>query len=78
MKTVGLCSLTLVVCAALVLTSVVRNATGASNSLVSLVEARLQVIPGQTRVLPDCGCTVRYIGTFVHGQRYSVVFDKLD
>jgi hypothetical protein len=50
----------------------------APDSLISLMESHLQVTPGQTRVLPDCGCTVRYVGTFVHGQRYSVVFDRLD
>ena len=34
--------------------------------------------PGTAHVLPDCGCTVRYMGTSVHGRRYTVTLDRLD
>ena len=34
--------------------------------------------PGSVHVLPDCGCTVRYMGTSVHGRRYTVTLDRLD
>ncbi len=50
----------------------------AGDNFVRLLEARQGVVPGQTRVLPECNCTIRYVGTFVHGKRYTVVIDKLD
>jgi len=48
------------------------------DNFVRLIEAREGIVPGQTRVIPDCSCTVRYVGTQVSGNRYKVVFDKLD
>jgi len=48
------------------------------DQFVRLIEAREGIVPGQARVIPDCGCTVRYVGTQVIGNRYKVVFDKLD
>ncbi len=49
-----------------------------AHPLVSMLERKFQVYPGQTRVWPECGCTIRYVGTTVRGGRYNIVFDKLD
>ncbi len=48
------------------------------DGFIRMLEMRQGVAPGQTRVLPECNCTIRYVGTFVHGKRYTVVIDKLD
>ncbi len=48
------------------------------DGFVRMLEMRQGVSPGQTRVLPECNCTIRYVGTFVRGKRYTVVIDKLD
>jgi hypothetical protein len=54
-------------------------ARGASvNSFVQMIERREGVWPGKTTVWPDCNCSVRYVGTTVHGNRYTIVIDKLD
>jgi hypothetical protein len=51
---------------------------------VQMIERRVgndigvAIYPGATKVWPDCGCTVRYVGTFVRGGRYTIVLDKLD
>jgi hypothetical protein len=52
--------------------------SGYDHPFISLMERHFQVFPGQTKVWPDCGCTVRYVGTTVHGRRYTVIIDKLD
>jgi hypothetical protein len=51
---------------------------GTSNGFIRMIEARMNITPGQTRVLPDCQCTVRYLGTTVHGTHYTIHLDKLD
>jgi hypothetical protein len=48
------------------------------NAFISMIEKREGVWPGKTTVWPDCNCSVRYIGTSVHGHRYTIVIDKLD
>ena len=52
---------------------VYSHATG----LVGIFEMRYGA-PGMTRVLPECGCTVKYVGTKVVGTDYFVHFKKLD
>lgn len=51
---------------------------GHGDSFVRLLEQRQGIIAGQTRVLPECNCTIRYLGTTVNGNHYSVHIDKLD
>ena len=58
--------------------ALVAYSMASSDSFIRMVEMREGVSPGQTRVLPECSCTVRYVGTSVHGRRYSVIFDRLD
>lgn len=50
----------------------------ANDGMVGMLERHFQVVPGATRVLPECGCTVRYLGTTVHGRRYTVTIERLD
>ncbi len=52
--------------------------SGYDHPFVSMMERKFQVYPGQTKVWPECGCTVRYVGTSVHGNRYTIVLEKLD
>lgn len=47
-------------------------------SLVQTIEMRVGVLPGQTKVIPECGCTVRYLGTKVRGRTYTITLQKLD
>ncbi len=54
------------------------RAAFASDSFVRLIEARQGIYPGQTKVLPECSCTVRYLGTKINGRVYSVILEKLD
>jgi len=74
----------LILCGTLMLTFVFLHNANASrahftqDNFVRLIEAREGIVPGQARVIPDCSCTVRYVGTQVSGNRYKVVFDKLD
>jgi hypothetical protein len=68
----GLITFVIVVMAARIAWSMSRD------SFVQMLEQREGIAPGQTKVLPACGCTVRYVGTFVRGKRYTVVIDKLD
>lgn len=63
---------------ALMLGCVFAYVARANDGMVSLLERHFQIMPGSTRVLPECGCTVRYLGTSVHGRRYTVVLEKLD
>jgi hypothetical protein len=49
-----------------------------NDAFVQTMERRAGLLPGQTKVLPECSCTVRYVGTAVHGHRYTIVIDKLD
>ncbi len=49
-----------------------------TNSFIQMLERREGVAPGQTKVIPECGCTVRYLGTRVHGRIYTVELEKLD
>jgi hypothetical protein len=49
-----------------------------SSSLVSMFEARFGGPPGTTRVIPECGCTMKYVGTRIEGTDYFVHFKKLD
>ena len=48
------------------------------DAFVRMLEAREGMYPGRTRVIPECGCTVRYLGTRVNGRVYSVELEKLD
>jgi hypothetical protein len=57
----------------------IKKAFGAGpDAFVQMLERREGVFPGQTKVLPDCNCTVRYLGTVRHGRVYSVQIEKLD
>lgn len=48
------------------------------DGFVRTLEMRMGWTPGDTRVVPECGCTVRYAGTTVSGSHYSIHLDKLD
>ena len=63
---------------ALLVLGAVAHIARAADGMIGSLERHFQVTPGSTRVLQECGCTVRYIGTTVHGHRYTVTIDKLD
>ena len=48
------------------------------DSFIQMIERRQQITPGDARYIPDCTCFARYMGTERIGNRYKVVFDKLD
>lgn len=50
----------------------------AGDGFVSMLEQRFAMRPGNTKVLPECGCTIRYLGTSVRGRHYDVRIDRLD
>ncbi len=54
-----------------------RNALGSDN-FVQMIERREGMAPGQTKVLPECSCTIRYLGTTVRGRNYDVHIRRLD
>ena len=62
----------------IVLLAMLAVAYADGDSLVRAIEMREGVAPGGTRVIPDCSCTVRYLGTTVHGNRYTITLEKLD
>ena len=49
-----------------------------ADRFVALLEQRFAMQPGSTRVLPECGCTIRYLGTNANGRHYNVRIDRLD
>lgn len=49
-----------------------------TDPLVKIIEQEQGLSPGGTRILPECGCTVRYLGTKIQGHVYMVYLDKLD
>ena len=73
---VGLAAL---VAIAIVGPPMVRYAFGASTADVASMEAALGVAAGSTRVLPQCGCTIRYLGTKkVSANTFAVYIQKLN
>ncbi len=70
----------LIVLAAFILVIVAARSaySGYDHPFVNAMERHFQVYPGQTKVWPECGCTIRYVGTTVHGNRYTITIDKLD
>ncbi len=68
----------LIVLAAFLIVMMVAVYAGYDHPFVNAMERHFQVYPGQTKVWPECGCTIRYVGTTVHGNRYTVTIDKLD
>ncbi len=70
--------LLVVLVAVIIVMTVARAYSGYDHPFVNAMERHFQVYPGQTRVWPECGCTIRYVGTTVNGHRYSIVIDKLD
>ncbi len=62
--------------AAILLSIAVHNAWGATG-VVNIFEMRFGA-PGTPHVVPECGCTFRYVGTRVEGADYFVHFKKLD
>jgi hypothetical protein len=49
-----------------------------ADRFVALIEQSVGMRPGQTKVLPACGCTIRYMGTSGSGRHYVVRIDRLD
>jgi hypothetical protein len=49
-----------------------------ANSFVQMLERREGMAPGGTKVIPDCSCTMQYLGTQVRGRDYFVHLRKLD
>ena len=64
---------------ALAIPPMVRYAFGASTADVASMEAALGVAAGSTLVLPQCGCTIRYLGTKkVSANTFAVYLQKLN
>ncbi len=51
---------------------------GSNDAFVQMMEQRQGMTRGQTKVVPECGCTIRYLGTRINGRRYEVIIEKLD
>jgi hypothetical protein len=49
-----------------------------SNSFVRMIEQHVGIQPGEVRVLTECSCTVKYLGTKIDGRLYTIVLEKLD
>ena len=55
-----------------------------TDQFVRMIERRLSgdahfaVAPGVTVTTPECGCTIRYLGTKIDGHIYAVYLDKMD
>jgi hypothetical protein len=49
-----------------------------SDGFVRMIERHVGVVPGQTSVLQECSCSVKYLGTQINGRVYTVVIEKLD
>lgn len=49
-----------------------------TDSLVRILEQQQGMYPGSTKVLPQCNCTIKYLGTKIDGHVYEVFLDKLD
>lgn len=49
-----------------------------TDSFVRMFERHEGIAPGETRTMPECGCTMLYRGTEVSGNHYKVFIDKLD
>jgi hypothetical protein len=55
-----------------------------TDSFVRMIErklsgdAHIQIGPGTTVTSPECGCSVKYLGTKINGHVYAVYLDKLD
>lgn len=47
------------------------------NALISIFETRFGA-PGTAHVVPECGCTFKYVGTNIRGKDYYVHFRQLD
>lgn len=62
--------------AGIILGASMHNAMG-STGLVSILEMRYGA-PGTMHVLPECSCTVKYLGTTVQGRDYAVHFRQMD
>lgn len=65
----------ILIVAAMMLATVAHNAWGAG--IVSIFEMRFGA-PGTPHVVPECGCTMRYVGTKVEGRDFYVHFRQLD
>lgn len=52
--------------------------TSARDPFVARVEAWQHMTPGATRVVPELGSTIQYLGTSVSGNVYSVRIRRLD
>jgi hypothetical protein len=68
----GLITFVIVVMAARIAWSMSRD------SFVQMIEQRQGMAPGGTKVIPDCSCTMQYLGTQVRGRDYFVHLRKLD
>ena len=54
-------------------------AFGAGGADVAAMEAALGVAAGSTRVVPQCGCTIRYLGAKkINANTFAVYIQKLN
>ena len=49
-----------------------------SDGFVRMLERHVGIEAGETKVLPECSCSVRYLGTKIDGKLYTVVIEKMD
>lgn len=49
-----------------------------TDAFVRMIEQHEGVYPGQVRVLPECNCSIKYLGTERRGNVYNVVLEKMD
>ena len=68
--------LLIILIAAMLIGIAARQAMGAG-SLVNIFEARFGA-PGTPHVVPECGCTMKYVGTKVDGRDFYVHFRQMD
>lgn len=49
-----------------------------SDGFVRMLERHVGIEAGETKVLPECSCSVKYLGTKIDGKLYTVVIEKMD
>jgi hypothetical protein len=67
----------IIVLCAFVIYSHASSAFGV-DPLVKALEREQGLRPGRTMVIPECSCTVKYLGTRIEGHTYMIYLAKLD
>ena len=67
----------LIVLTAFSLIAIAAHSALGNPNIIKVFESRFGA-PGTSHVVPECGCTFRYVGTKIEGTDYFVHFKKMD